>query len=178
MDATASVGYLPSDAFNKGIVFGLGFTTFFNDVIGWEVFNAQYVMNIETSLKQELVENFADEIAQVGFEDRLDPIQYYVTSNLIFTPMYTKNLIFNNTTILNDLTFVLGGGVVGFTSTGIKPMLDTGFYFRFYLSEAASVKADLRANFFKDEGLGIGSFMSMILSFSYQIGEAPGYFYE
>lgn len=170
---TLTMGYLPSDAFNKGITFGGTYTYFFSDYLAWEVFNAHYNLNIETALKDDLVTNFPIEIENVGFEGRLDFPQYYLTSNIVYTPVYNKNLFFNDLVVNGEISFVLGGGMIRFKDTGFKPLVDGGMYLRYFLSPATSLKFDFRVNLYHDSTLGLQNFLSLIVGYSFQLGEAP-----
>ena len=94
-DLTFSAGWLPSDAFNKGITFGASYTYFFKDYLAWEILNLNYSVNSETSLKQEM-ENLNIDITNEGFGGALDYMVAYATTNFIYTPFYNKSLLFND----------------------------------------------------------------------------------
>ncbi|MEO0336461.1 MAG: hypothetical protein AAF202_08705, partial [Pseudomonadota bacterium] len=64
-DITLQLGWLPSDAFNKGFSGGLTYTYYFKDYLAWEVVNANYVINQETSLNNEF-ENHNIDIESEG----------------------------------------------------------------------------------------------------------------
>jgi outer membrane beta-barrel protein len=175
---TFSIGYLPSDAFNKGLIFGGSYTHFFTDYFAWEIVNGQYAINFETSLKDDLINNFPLEIENVGFDGRLDHVQYYATSNVLYTPFFTKSLLFDDAIVLGEMSFLFGGGVVRFEKTGIKPLIDTGLYLRYFLGQSSSLKFDFRVNFYHDQERGLGNFLSFIIGYSMQLGDPPVHLQE
>lgn len=168
-----SAGYLPSDAFNKGVIVGATYTHFFTDYFAWEVANFNYSFNIETSLKNELITKFPAEIENVGFEGNLDFIKFYVTSNLVYTPFYNKSLLFNKRVVRGETSFVLGAGTVKFEITGYKPIVDFGLFLRYFLTPATSLKFDFRSNFYYDADRGLSNFLSLVVSYSVQLGDPP-----
>ena len=99
-DFTLQAGYLPIDAFNKGVVAGASFTYYFNDYIGWEILNANKIFNVKTPLKSQLENDFDVDVQ--GFDKPyLDFLNWSVTTNFIYTPLYSKHLLFNNSLLLS-----------------------------------------------------------------------------
>ena len=125
-ELTMHVGYLPSDAFNKGYLIGGSYTHFFNSYLGWEVVNLNYSFNQATHLKKDLMDCCALEVQNVGFNGALDYIQWYGLSNLVYTPFYTKYLLFNRKVIHGEFSLVGGYGAAHFAHTGTKGMF-SGF---------------------------------------------------
>jgi len=98
-DLTLQLGTLPSDAFNKGFTAGLSYTHFFSDYFAWEVINTNYNFNVKTDLRGDVEKLGPVVVKNNGFEGLLDYIVAYATTNLVYTPLYTKSLLFNKTVI-------------------------------------------------------------------------------
>src|SRR5690349_988244 len=76
-EVTLQAGYLPLDAFIKYFSFGLVFTHYFSDFLGWEVFNANYAAANPSGLERDLINNF-----QVT-PDKFDTLDYFGSTNLV-----------------------------------------------------------------------------------------------
>ncbi|MCC6276484.1 MAG: outer membrane beta-barrel domain-containing protein [Oligoflexia bacterium] len=136
-EITIQGGYLPLDPYTKFIGVGLVYTHAFSDFTAWEIVNANYSINLVSGLRRDLTENFAAQDAQ------FEQLQYYATTNLQFTPFYTKNLLFNSKIVHSQLAFIAGGGAMAYKS-GVKPGIDLGLIFKYYLGEVMSLKLDIR----------------------------------
>ncbi|MDZ4676183.1 MAG: outer membrane beta-barrel domain-containing protein [Oligoflexia bacterium] len=137
-ELTVQAGYLPLDSFTRYIALGMSFTHFFTDFFGWEVVNANYASNISTGLEQELATKFS-----VASEDKFDVLNYYYTTNLVFTPFYNKNLLFNSSIVYGETSLVAGFGISKFDSGNVN-CADFGVVFRFLLGPSTSLKFDIR----------------------------------
>jgi len=169
-DVSVQAGFLPSDAFNKGYSFGGSYTYFFSEYLGWEVVNANYNVNAETSLKKDLVDNFGVQVQNQGFGGVLDYITYYATTNLVYTPLYTKGLLFNRSVIHGETSFVAGAGGANFKTNGIRPLISIGAYFRFFSKPDTSLKIDIRNNVYFESSLGAVNALSIMFAYSMQLG--------
>lgn len=172
-ELTVQAGYLPSDAFNKGYVLGTSYTHFFSDYLGWEVVDANYVINSPTGLKGDLLDCCETDVISEGFDGALDFIQWYVLTNLVYTPLYTKALLFNKDIVRGEISFVGGAGGAKFADTGLKPMISLGLYARFFTRPDRSWKFDFRNNIYMEESLGAVNSMSLIVGYSIHFGGAP-----
>ena len=85
-ELSVSLGYLPLDHFNTYFSAGVSYTKYFNDYLGWEVFNIQSPKNSPTGLEKYLINNFG------ALPEQFDILKYYFSSNFIYTPLYMKNL--------------------------------------------------------------------------------------
>ena len=171
-DLTFDVGWLPSDAFNKGITLGTSYTHFFKDYLAWEVINLKYSINSETSLKQEM-ENVGIDISTAGFGGALDYIETYATSNLVYTPFYNKSLLFNDKIVHGNTSFVIGGGLASFKNTGARALLSAGLMLRFFTRPDRSWKFNFRNNVYYEKTLGAVYALSLSVGYSIELGEAP-----
>lgn len=172
-ELTLQGGYLPSDAFNKGYVLGAAYTHFFSDYLGWEIVDANYVINSPTGLKSDLLDCCEADVISEGFDGALDYIQWYVLTNLVYTPLYTKALLFNKDIVRGEISFVGGAGGAKFAETGMKPMISLGFYVRFFTRADRSWKFDFRNNIYMEDSLGAVNSMSLIVGYSFHFGGAP-----
>jgi outer membrane beta-barrel protein len=136
-ELTVQGGYLPMDPFTKYISYGGSYTYFFSDFTAWEVVNANMNSPLVSGLRTDLQESFRAEPA------RFEVLQYHITSNLSFTPLYTKNLLFNSKIVYSEISFVAGAGVASFTS-GTKGCIDVGIIMRYFLSRSLALKLDFR----------------------------------
>jgi outer membrane beta-barrel protein len=171
-DLSFEFGALPSDAFNKGITVGGSYTYFYSQYSAWEIVNLKGNINFETSLKQELLDVGVD-VTNTTLEGKLDPISFILTSNYVYTPFYSKSLLFNSSILNSETSFVAGIGTVKFKTTGFQPLLNLGAYARYYTDIGRSWKFDLRWNFHSDSAGNLGNFIFIGASYSMQLGETP-----
>ena len=175
-DLSLQVNTLPSDPFNKGFSTGFSYTHYFKNYFGWEVVNFNYNFNIETDLKGDLNKVGVDvglgEESQ-GLLGQLDYLDYYLSTNLVYTPIYSKNLLFNETITHGEINFILGGGIAQLHDAGIKPLVVAGCFFRFFSKPSRSWKFDFRNNIYFDERAGTINSWSFGIAYSMQLGEDP-----
>lgn len=159
---SAHFGYLPMDSFTKGVVLGASYTKYFSDFTGWEVINANYVFGMDTALKSQLIDEFKADPGKIP-----DFPEWYITSNIVFTPIYNKNLFFNKSVIWGDITFVAGPGIGSFKNDGVKPLINGGAVLRFFLDEQKSFKIDVRENL-PFLSTGVEPFLFIGAAYTYQ----------
>lgn len=165
-DLTVDVSFLPIDAFFKGIAPGMTFTYAFTPFLSWEVARLHYSQNQDTNLKNDLINNF-----NVRPQGVLDTIESTVSSNIVYTPIYSKNLLFNTSLIHGALSLVAGAGVVKFSSGETASKFGGGMYYRFFSSPRISYKLDGRV--YGHLGKKKSSDVIMYISFglSYEFGD-------
>ncbi len=171
-ELTLQGGYLPSDAFNKGLVLGSSYTYFFSDYLGWEVIDANYVINSPTGLKSDLLDCCNVDVQNAGFDGVLDYMQWYVLTNFVYTPLYTKALLFNKDVIRGEISFVGGAGGAKFADSGLRPLISLGIYLRFFTKDDRSWKFDFRNNIYVEESLGAVNSLSLIVGYAWHFGGA------
>lgn len=163
---TANLGYMPTDSFTKGLVLGGTYTHYFSDFTAWEVLNANYVVNISTDLQSQL-QSFGVQASQIP-----DFMQYYVTSNIVYTPFYNKSLLFNKSVVWGETSFLAGAGVANYKKNGITPLISGGLNLRYFLSEGTSLKLDIREHVaFVGGNDGIQAILYIGLGYTFQLGE-------
>ena len=135
-EISAWIGTLPIDAFKKGLTFSGAYTLHFTDLLAWEIGQFTYSYGIETDLNAEL-ENLS--VGPTPFE----VVRYYVTSNLMFKPIYQKMAALNKALIYGELFIVVGGGYAWLTNHG-RPIIDVGAGMRVYAGRFVSFRVDIR----------------------------------
>lgn len=169
-DLSLQAGYLPSDAFNKGYTIGASYTHFFTSYLGWEVINANYSFNDPTDLKEDLLDCCELQVQNNGFDGALDYVQWYALTNIVYTPLYTKALLFNQSLVYGEISFVGGAGVAKFKETGERLLVSAGFYLRYFKSAERSWKFEFRDNVYFEKSLGAVNAMSLMISYSFHLG--------
>ncbi len=172
-DVTLQIGFLPSDAFNKGYTLGGSYTHFFSEYLGWEVVNANYSLNAPTSLKNDLITNFNAQVQDIGFGGVLDYVTYFATTGITYTPFYMKSLLFNRSVIHGETSFVAGVGAANFQISGLRALVSLGFYMRFFTSNSQSIKLDFRDNTYFEQSLGAVNAFSIMLGYAFELGSPP-----
>lgn len=165
-DLTTQVGILPLDAFYKAVTGGFSYSYYFNSFLGWEILNAHYASVEDTGLKKDLLSNFSAK--PVGI---LDSIQYMATTSLIYTPIYSKNLFFNQTLRYSSISFVGSLGTVGFTSKDNGILLGTGLIVRFFSTQKISYKFDTRLHYHTAKLKSSDLILGIVFGISYEFGE-------
>jgi outer membrane beta-barrel protein len=135
---TLEGGTLPLDAFVKGVTATGRYTLHFDDFNAWEIAAGTYSLNIDTGLKQQLIDNFGVQ------PEALPAVQVVIDSNYVMKPFYGKLALFNRTLLYSEL-FLLGGATVTYWSDGsFRPGPDIGAGIRFFVAEWFSIRADIR----------------------------------
>ncbi len=142
-ELTVYFGTLPLDAFTKGVTLSGSYTMHLSELFAWEIVHGYDSFHVDTSLKDDLA---AFGVAPTPFE----VLKYYVTSNVVFKPIYWKGAWLNKKMIHGELFLVAGGGYGWFTRSQ-RAAVDAGLGMRFYLGQTLWVRLDVRHNvFFND----------------------------
>lgn len=167
---TFQAGFLPLDAFNKSVVVGASYSYYLSEFTTWEVANFNYAFNVATDLKREL------ELLNLGISGAnkpyLDYVNYYLTTNILYTPFYTKNLLFNRSLLHGETSFLAGAGAAKFEFAGFHPLVSAGMIIKFFMGQRTSLKFDFRENVYFDSS-GINGLLSLIIGLEYKFGEGP-----
>jgi outer membrane beta-barrel protein len=135
---TLQGGTLPLDAFVKGVTATGRYTLHFDDFHAWEIAAGTYSLNIDTGLKQQLIDNFGVQ------PEALPAVQAVIDTNYVMKPFYGKLALFNRTLLYSEL-FLLAGVTVTYWSDGtFRPGPDVGAGLRFFVAEWFSLRADIR----------------------------------
>ncbi len=171
---TLNLGYLPTDSFTKGLALGGTYTHYFSDFTAWEIVNLNYVVNMKTDLQNQL-QGFGVQPTRVPAFP-----QYYLTSNIVYTPFYNKSLLFNKTVVWGETSFLAGAGVAYYgrdtgnpeDDPGITPMISGGLNLRYFLSESTSLKLDIREHIAFVGGTdGVQAVLYIGMGYTFQLGD-------
>ncbi len=166
-DLAFSAGYLPLDAFNKSLIFNSSYTYFYKSFAGWEVANVSVAFNQNTGLKNNLIDNFNAQPQGI-----LDYYRWIASTNYVYTPIYSKNLIFNNRVVSSETSLLLGGGMVGFISGDTAPMFGGGMINRYFFSHSSSLKLDARLYYQTAPGKSSNVILSLGIGYSINFGSS------
>lgn len=167
-EVSLEFGYLPVDPLSKYLTGGVSYTQKFNENHGWEIFNVIYTLELATSLKRQMVRPLPD-----GYgldQNSLPVLSLLMSSNYLFSPLYTKSILFNKSMIYSQMSFVAGGGVAKIQS-GIVPLFDVGLIERFFLARSQSVKFDFRYLAFSTNNELLKNNISLVVAYSWSFGE-------
>jgi outer membrane beta-barrel protein len=164
-DLTGQLGVLPLDAFFKAVTAGLSYTYYMNSYLGWEVLNGHYASVEDTGLKKDLLSNFSAK--PVGI---LDSIKYMATTSIVYTPIYSKNLFFNESLRYSSISFIGSAGTVGFTSNDNGALLGMGLVVRFFSSQSISYKFDSRLYYHTAKLKSSDLILAIVFGLSYEFG--------
>lgn len=142
-ELSAFVGFLPMDAFTKGLTLSAAYTHHFSEHWAWEVAQFFYSFHIDTDLRDDLE---AYDLEPTPFE----VVDYMVTSNAVFKPVYWKGSVFNDWLIYGEFLILAGGGYAKFTRSE-RIILDLGVGTRIYVTTLLSFRVDVRYHtYFED----------------------------
>jgi outer membrane beta-barrel protein len=138
-------GVLPLNAFTKGLTVEGGYTVHLSDGFAWEVGQFIYSFDLDTGLKQELLDNFQVQPTQI------ETLRWIASSCLVFKPLYGKFAWRNRSVVHLEMFFALGGGVGQFDNPSVlRGGFAAGGGFRLHVSRALSFRFDARDyGFFK-----------------------------
>lgn len=131
-----SFGLLPLDAFTKSIYGQVAYAYHFNDWFAWQVGRFGYAYNISTGLREQLERDFG--VLPTAF----DQVQYFIGSDLMFTPFYVKGALVNRFVLHGEFYFVLGAAVFKYTNA-FRPGVNFGGGFRLFFTQWVSARLDL-----------------------------------
>src|SRR4051794_38040737 len=92
-ELTLDAGYLPIGSYSKYTTAGAAYTYQVNVVHGWEVLNYWGAQEIRQNLKKELLNSYG------AVEEDFAVLKSIVTSNYVYSPFYTKSILFNSSVV-------------------------------------------------------------------------------
>jgi len=144
-ELTGYFGTLPLDAFTKGITLSGSYTMHFSDLWAWEVIHGFESFHVNTSLRDKL-EPFGAQ------ETPFEILNRYVTSNIVFKPVYWKGAWLNDKMLHGEIFLVAGGGY-GWWSRSQLAAVDYGIGLRFFLHKHIWVRLDIRHDVFFNDSI-------------------------
>lgn len=140
-----SVGSMPLDPFLKGWTGSLAYAHHFDELWAWEILQFTGALLTSTSLRDELTGTFG-----VQPEEFSAP-RIMITTGAEFSPVYGKQVLFNQETVHGTMFFGIYGGVIfgdrpTFSETldDWRPAIGGGVGFRLFLSNLFSTRFDGR----------------------------------
>jgi outer membrane beta-barrel protein len=143
-ELSLGIGVLPADAFYKGYTGGVSYTFHFTDSFAWQVGRGAYSYNVKTNLRRQLERDFGVAPTSSAFEDE---VQWYVGSDLMWSPFYGKTAVLNSR-VIHFEAFLLGGATVFKLNRegGFRPGANLGLGLRFFRSDTVSFRLDVTNN--------------------------------
>jgi outer membrane beta-barrel protein len=134
-ELSIAAGFLPLDAFYKGVTARVGYTYHFGDHFAWQLGRASVSKNTSTGLRKQLERDFG--LLTTDF----DEVQWIVGSDLVWAPFYGKTTFMNLGLVYLELYF-LGGGSGVKVQTGVLPAVSAGMGFRFFATKSLSIRIE------------------------------------
>lgn len=150
-----SVGLLPADAFYVGIYAQVGYTAHFSESIAWQIGRAAYNYSARTGLRDSLERTY-NVIPTV-----VEEVQFFIGSDLIWTPFYGKLVVMNNWVLHGELFVIAGATLFKFTNA-FRPAANLGLGARVVFTPNLSVRLDFTDNVVIPVGGGSTSFTNVL----------------
>lgn len=131
------LGSIPLDPFYKGFYFGGGAVIHFTDAIGWQVARGAYSLNATTQLRDQLERDFG------RLPTEFDEVNWFAGSDLMIKPFYGKSSVMNSFVLHYEAFFLLGGSVLGFSTTGLAGGVNIGGGLRLFITKWFSLRVDI-----------------------------------
>jgi len=133
-------GFLPINAFDKGLTIGGSFTYHLSNSWAWEIIRGAYVYKqLDTGLKTELLENFNVQPTDISALD------FILSSDLVLKPFYGKLAVFNRRVVHMELSIPFGVALARYQNPqAYLPGPDLGLIFRIFISQHVSFCLDVR----------------------------------
>ncbi len=136
-ELTLTFGVLPLDAFNKSLFLQAGYTFHFTDYFAWQVGRGSYAYSFGTGLREQLERDFG--VAPTTF----DSVQWFVGSDLLFTPFYGKAALMNRWVMHFDTHLILGATVFKYAVSSFRPAVTFGLGARLFQNRWVSWRIDV-----------------------------------
>lgn len=136
-----SVGVLPLDAFTKGLYAQVAYTVHFSDTFAWTVGRGAYSYGIKTGLREQLERDHNVRPTS----DAFDVVQFFVGSDLLWTPFYGKLSVLNRS-VLHGEVFLLAGATLFKFAAAFRPGINLGGGVRLFVSDWVSFRFDVTDN--------------------------------
>ena len=165
--ASLHIGYFPN-AFNRGLAVGGALTKSVNTYLSWEIFNLNHITNKDTKLKKTLLSSGID-LTDEKLKKSLEYLKYTASTNLIYTPFYSKSVLFNKSLIRSETSFLLGAGVGGFEKSGSEAFISFGLLLRLFNNKNTAWKFGLRNHLY------LQNKSSLVNAWAFTIGFSKGW---
>ena len=142
-EVTFEAAALPLDPFYKGIAGTARVTYHFNDFNAWELAAGTFSLNLDSSLTDQLLNNFGIQRQQ------LPGMQFMIETDYILKPFYGKFALANRTLLYQEVYLAVGATASYWTPDPISVLAlrygpNVGGGLRFFLAEWMSLRFDIR----------------------------------
>jgi outer membrane beta-barrel protein len=134
-ELTVAAGFLPLDAFYKGVTVNLAYTYHFVDAFAWRVARGTLSRNLDTGLRTQLQSAYG--VQTTDFPE----VAWMLGSDVMWNAFYGKQAFMNLAVLHMALFFVLGGDAVK-TQTEVRPAINFGGGLRFFASDWLSIRVE------------------------------------
>ncbi|MBL8953330.1 MAG: outer membrane beta-barrel domain-containing protein [Myxococcaceae bacterium] len=134
-----AIGVLPLDAFTKQVYGQVSFVYHFTDYFAWQVGRGAYGYNWSTGLKAQLEKDYG------VLPTTIDVIQFFVGSDLMFSPFYGKAAILNRAVIYYEAYLLVGVSVFKYTNA-FRPAANIGGGIRIFQNKYVSYRLEVTDN--------------------------------
>lgn len=161
---TVSAGALPMDAFYTGLSLGGSYTLHLSELVSWEAISLHYSSNLDKGLDNELLERWSVEDTDEA------EIQYVASSHVLFTPLYGKLTMMNQSIVSVSTYLSVGGGAMHYQGEGFRPHFSIGPGLRFLFGQVVSARLDARSMIAPDFLGGADYILHVTGSLSFNFG--------
>jgi outer membrane beta-barrel protein len=167
LEVNAGLGLLPLNAFDKGLMVEGSVAYHFSNLWAWEVIQGGYVIaNVDTGLKQQLLDNFGVQPTELSTMD------FLLSTNILITPFYGKLAGLNRSVNHIEIYFPIGLAVAHYQDpAAYQGGPDLGLGLRWFLGTRTSIRLDARdyllAQSFKNFGITDELLFSLGLSVAF-----------
>lgn len=169
-EVSVALGYLPSNAYNRYFSGSVSGIYKFASTWSWELFRYDLLREEETSLKDELENEFAINVSSQDFGGRFLPMTQIIRTGLMWEPFYNKGLFNNSSLVYSNLSFVFNLGSVSYESRTNQFLAGLGAIFKVFFSQSLAGKIDLRQSFVFDTVQGTTDFTEINFGIGYHFG--------
>ena len=138
-ELTVSAGFLPLDAFYKGVTANVGYTYHFNPHFAWRVARGTFVQSMSTGLRKQVETLYGLKVTDSP------EARWIIGSELMWNAFYGKTAFMNLALIHGSIYFLLGGDVV-LAQSGAKsvtaPAATFGGGLRLFVTEWLSFRLE------------------------------------
>jgi len=168
----AWIGYVPNDEFYLSYPAGINYVFHFNDLLSWEVFHLDFMINQEKDIKDNLIRNFGLAPKEISKPT------YIIHSNFQFKPLYGKSSLFNKKVINHETYFLIGAGIIAYDkeynyANNINQTafsIDFGVGMRYFIYKNFSLNIELKDMLhFKDEQTENRMYLGLGLCFRFNL---------
>lgn len=138
-ELTVSAGFLPLDAFYKGVTANVGYTYHFNPHFAWRVARGTFVQSMSTGLRKQVETLYGLKVTDSA------EARWIIGSELMWNAFYGKTAFMNLALMHGSIYFLLGGDVV-LAQSGEKsitqPAVSFGGGLRLFVTEWLSFRLE------------------------------------